>query len=387
MPERTDLAAESHSGQSSATRSSAGAATVLLGLDVEPALRDLADEITADLGEGLNARYDEVSWEVRVSEGDGNAAEQQTSELMAEARRGMVAEGWDLAISLTKLPLRKDGRPVIALTSATDGVGVVSVPALGAVGVGSRAREAILDLVEGLLGEGSGRRRGARSRVAGRLRELISPAGEARAHDDNMVRFSSAVVRGNVRLLLGMVRANNPARVVTRLSRAMVAALGTAAYVLASFSIWQLAVNMGWVRLLALTVLTVIAACVTLIAAHDLWEHSSGDDDRERVVLFNAATTVTIMLGVLSLCGALFLFCAACAIGLVPGDFFSSQTHFPADLPHLLELAWFTTSLATLAGALGSLTESNLAVREAAYGYHPDSRVEQDEESDGKAAP
>ena len=149
MPERTDLAAESHSGQSSATRSSAGAATVLLGLDVEPALRDLADEITADLGEGLNARYDEVSWEVRVSEGDGNAAEQQTSALMAEARRGMVAEGWDLAISLTKLPLRKDGRPVIALTSATDGVGVVSVPALGAVGVGSRAREAILDLVEG----------------------------------------------------------------------------------------------------------------------------------------------------------------------------------------------------------------------------------------------
>jgi hypothetical protein len=273
---------------------------------------------------------------------------------------------------------------VIALTSATDGVGVISVPALGAVGVGSRAREAILDLVEGLVGESSGRRGGAQSRVVGRLRELVSPLDAARVRGDNVVRFSSAVVRGNLRLLLGMVRANNPARVVIGLSRAMVAALGTAAYVLASFSIWQLAVNLGWARLLVLTLLTVTAACVTLIAAHHLWEHSSRDKDRERVVLFNAATTLTIVLGVLALYGALFLFSAACTIGLVPGDFFSSQTRVSADLPHLLELAWFTTSLATLAGALGSLTESDLSVREAAYGYHPDSRVEENEDSDGR---
>ena len=71
-----------------------------------------------------------------------------------------------------------------------------------------------------------------------------------------MIRFSTAVVRGNLRLLLGMVRANDPARVVTRLSRATVAALGTAAYVLASSSTWQLAVSLGWPRLLALTLLT-----------------------------------------------------------------------------------------------------------------------------------
>ncbi len=353
-----------------------------LGLDVEPDLKDLAEEIAADLGDELDTRYGEVSWKVSLIEGDGKPAEQHAPELMAEARRGMAAEGCDLVVCLTKLPLRKHGRPVTALTSAMDGVGVISVPALGAVGVGSRARNMILDLVEGLLGEGSGRRRGARSRVAARLRELESPMSAEQVSEDGVVRFSSAVVRGNLRLLLGMVRANNPTRVVTGLSRAMVAAFGTAAYVLASSSTWQLALNLGWSRLMALTLLTVIAACVTLITAHDLWEQSSVKDDRERVVLFNTATTMTILLGVLALYGALFLISAVCAVALVPGDLFSSQTRSSADLPHLLELAWFTTSLATLAGALGSLTESDLSVREAAYGYHPDDRVEEAEEPD-----
>ena len=99
-------------------------------------------------------------------------------------------------------------------------------------------------------------------------------------------------------------------------------------------------------------------------------------------MLFNAATTLTITLGVLTLYGALFLISTACAIVLIPGDLFSTQTNESADLPHLLEFAWFTTSLASLAGALGSLTESDLAVREAAYRYHPDSRVEDADESD-----
>jgi hypothetical protein len=38
-----------------------------------------------------------------------------------------------------------------------------------------------------------------------------------------------------------------------------------------------------------------------------------------------------------------------------------------------LKLAWLTSSLAILGGALGAAIENERAVREAAYGYRPDS--------------
>jgi hypothetical protein len=59
-------------------------------------------------------------------------------------------------------------RPVTAYASATLGVGVVSVPALGAVAVEGRVREAVVRLVDGLLGETVARSATPRSRTTGR---------------------------------------------------------------------------------------------------------------------------------------------------------------------------------------------------------------------------
>jgi PAS domain S-box-containing protein len=63
----------------------------------------------------------------------------------------------------------------------------------------------------------------------------------------------------------------------------------------------MLASYMTWPRLLGLALAALVTTSVALIAAHSLWEHSPGPHTRERVVLFNAVTTLTIAIGVLTL--------------------------------------------------------------------------------------
>jgi hypothetical protein len=237
------------------------------------------------------------------------------------------------------------------------GVGVVSVPALGAFALESRVREAVLRLIAGLLGE-----------------EIDNgPAGivgDAVVREKTF-RFVTAPGRGNLRLLVGMVRANRPWELIVRLSRALAAALGGAAFAIVSTGVWKVADGAGAVRLTVLTVLAILAICASLIVAHDLWERtpSRSPTARERVVLVNAAVTVTIVIGVVTLYLALLVINATTVSALIPGDVLADEIGHEASAHTYLQLAWLLSSLATIGGALGSVVESELAVREAVFGY------------------
>jgi Trk-type K+ transport system membrane component len=172
---------------------------------------------------------------------------------------------------------------------------------------------------------------------------------------------------------------------VVRLSRALAAAGGTAAYALTSSSIWMLADGASWARLAGITVVTLAVTVTTLIVAHQLWESSERPEDREQVVLFNLATFVTILIGVLTLYLALVLIAFGCTYALIAPHPFAQQLGHPAAFADHLQLAFLASAIASLAGALGSLTESDFAVGEAMYRYHPDARTE-DRESRAEAA-
>ena len=357
-----------------------GPRTLRVGIHAEPQLRNLAERIVDDLREELERRFPGIEWRVELGEGGPKNPQARVAELVQDARRLLLDNRWDLVICLTDIPLRSDDhRPLTAIASATDGVGLISVPALGAIDLEERVREAALDLIAALVSWNDENRESVRDR----LHELGSPIGMAQVDDNNTIRFSTAVMRGNLRLLIGMVRANHPWRVTVKLSRALVAALGTAAYVLASSGFWTLASYMTWPRLLGLALAAVVTTSVALIAAHNLWEHSTDSHTRERVVLFNAVTALTIAIGVLTLYLALLAFSVVGAFSLIPEGALNAQIHRAAAADHL-RIAWMATSLATLAGALGSLVESDLAVREAAYGYRPSQEAGDDGTSAGE---
>jgi uncharacterized membrane protein len=342
----------------------------------------LAQQLARELPDALHEHFPGVTF--RAELGDAAVADPAATprELLETVRRHLLAKGWGLAVGLTGLPLHAGRRPVTAYASATQSVGLVSIPALGAVGLHRRLRETVRHLIEGLLGEslGAGSRGdgGARhTRIGERLRELSSPLGRARVRDDGTLRFAGAVLRGNLRLLVGMVRANDPVTVITRLSAAMVGAFGTGSFALVSSNLWSLADALTFPRLLALALLSVAVTCIALVVAHGLWERAASPAARERVVLFNLATTTTLALGVMSLYVGLFaVFAVAAGVFIPPGHLHANIGH-PVDVLDYLQLAWFVASIAVVGGALGSLVESDDAVRDAAYRAHGDDRIEQ----------
>jgi hypothetical protein len=186
------------------------------------------------------------------------------------------------------------------------------------------------------------------------------------------VRFTARVLTGNLRLLVGMVRANRPWRLAARLSRALTAAVAAGVFALITSDVWRLADAFGWLRLSVVGPGAVVATVVTLIAGADLWERARGRRARKQVALFNLATAATVVIGVLALDAALFVLALLAALLLVVRPLFAQGLGHPATLADHLELAWLTSSLATVGGALGAGLESDEAVREAAYTYRPD---------------
>jgi hypothetical protein len=365
---------------------------LVLGLLAAPGrATQIAEGLAEDLP-GLLADHvtNAVSWRVPVRTAPAVAAMKRGVEAIDLARELLVRDSWDMAVCITDAPLRIGKRPVVADASATHGVALISLPALGAVQTRRRAREAVIRLVDGLAGETlelgeRGPRR--RARVSHRIASLAAPIRAVEPPDDDVdLRFVAAVVRGNARLLAGMVRANRPWRLIVRLSRALAAAAAAVVFAVASTDLWVLAHALSWVRLLVLTVLSVSATVVWLIVSHHLWEPRQGRGSRQQTVLFNAATTLTVLLGAAWLYAAVFVLTVGTAALLVDPGVLGKALGHDADIGDYAALAWMTSSLATVAGGLGAGLETDETVREAAYGYRVERATERDSRSIESAA-
>ena len=125
---------------------------LVLGLLVAPGWpAEVAKALAEDLpGLLLDRVTDAVSWRVPVRTDPAVADMGHGVEAIDFARARLLRDGWDMAVCITDAPLRIGTRPVVADASATHGVALISLPALGAVQTRRRARDAVIRLVDGL---------------------------------------------------------------------------------------------------------------------------------------------------------------------------------------------------------------------------------------------
>jgi hypothetical protein len=357
---------------------------IVLGLVGDPGAafslaRELAD---AGLDSELDQRLPGARWCIEIVEGRLVQPPATDAEIVKAARRMLLDKGWDVVVCLTDLPLHVEQRPVVAHANPVRNVAIVSVPALGAMGARHRIRQVIGRLLVRLIG--SAEQHGAdvqhasrlsRSVTLQRVRELGSdPADEA-------FFYTARVLTGNLTLIGGMVAANQPWRLSLRLSRALTGAVAVGVLALVTADIWRLSDAYGWDRLTGTTLISIGATVATLIIGAELWEPIVSRAVRKQVILFNIVTVITVMIGVTVLYAALYILALVAAFWFVVPQIWQGQVGHTASLRDYIELAWLTSSLAMIGGALGAALEPDEAVRAAAYAQHPDEEAEIEETS------
>ncbi|WP_280443687.1 hypothetical protein [Nocardia brasiliensis] len=273
------------------------------------------------------------------------------------------SEAEDLVVYLTDLPRREDTLPVVADVSADQKFALISVAGVGGIHIEQRVR-AITELaITHMLGDPE-----------------LTPPGAARlfpsAPITDGVRYFAPPGLRRLRLLSGMVRANRPWRLVTGLSKVLVGAFATGAVALATSTIWMFADTMGPWRMGAATVLSIVAMILWLILDHELWERPKSPAERERSVVYNIATVITLGTGVGVLHAALFCLLLFTACLTLPAELLSRILGHGVNFSDYLTLAWLLASIATIGGALGSGLEDDAAVKEVAYGVRQRHRLE-----------
>lgn len=333
-----------------------------------------------DLTDRLEADYPEGAWEVPVVTDGLLTPPAPATELIDAAHDRLLREDWELAICLTDMPLRIGRHAVAGHASPTHRIALISVPAVGPTGLRRRVLETALGLVEVVIGDvigvvegDDGDRRSRRQRFRQRLVDLSDLANEDPSHGPT--GLAALVSGGRLRLLSGMVRANRPWRLAAHLYRALVAALATIAFGVVQSDIWRISESLDAARLVAAAILSIGLTVTSLVAVHDLWERSGPGRARDQVLLFNATTTITLVIGVLSLYLGLFVVALASAGLLITPDNLSRAVGSNVGFDDYLKLAWLVSSLGTVAGALGAGLESNASIREAAYARRPEPAV------------
>jgi hypothetical protein len=355
---------------------------IVIGLLAAPGISaTFGEQLRTQLPHTLHDRFPKAEWKLDTQVEPLAGPPGTDIDLVQLARRRMLDRGWNMAVVLTDLPIHVGRRPVTAHISVTLGVGVISVPALGPIATETLVRQTVLRVIEGLSAESARGRKKVTSEIwrqpglPGRLQSFTHPMGRMVVHQEDTVQFLTDTAGGNLRLVIGMVRANRPWHLIAGLSRALVAALGAAAFTLTSPGVWRIANGLTWPRLFILSLGSIAGTCVLLITVHDLLEPLPPQPAaRQRITLFNAATTLTIALGVITHYVALFVLALVTGLALIVPPVYGREIGHAVNLSDYVRLAWLVTTLGTVGGALGAAVESDRAVREAAYGYRPEER-------------
>jgi hypothetical protein len=337
----------------------------------------IADDLPARLARDLG---EETTWRVEHETQSLPLNEEGDIPMLALAEERRAEHGWDLLVLITDLPRRAGTVPIASDYNGDHGVAMVSLPALGALRLRGRASRLVIHLVRHLVAHRAEKEADPPRGILDRLRDLVAPTRHIRGRGTADEHLALVGVRGRLRLLAGMIRDNRPWRLVPNLAGATAAAAATAAYGIITTSFWKLAEALPALRLAGITVLAIVVMSGWLMVHNHLWDSPSGHAERQKALLYNASTALTLSIGVACMYAILFVLALVASIVLIEGSYFGQVLGHPAGPASYLKLVWLSTSVGIVAGAVGSSVEDEDRVRRATYSRRERERQQRNRE-------
>lgn len=269
--------------------------------------------------------------------------------------------GWDFIIYLTDVPHYVQGRPVRSVIRTEDRSAVLSVPSLGFARTRNVARE-LAELVREL---DTGVQPEPPPTPLGRAMSVHASRQDGESGQNRITSIEG--LRGRLLLIGGMVRSNRPWKLVPRLSSAMAGAVATGAFGVFYTAIWSMADYLPNRRLVLITVASILILTLWLLLHNRLWESPKGSRRKERLVVYNTATVLTVAFAATAMYLLLFLSLLAGSLIVIDDEFLAYQLRHEVTMAEYVNLAWLASSLGTMGGAIGSSFDDVAEVQRATF--------------------
>ncbi|WP_058305793.1 MFS transporter [Gracilibacillus massiliensis] len=331
----------------------------------------------------LSAKINDTpKWEIEYLADPLTGLTEESNDVIDSLNEKKEEKGWDFAVCLTDLPLFKNNDLVVASANREKKVSLISIPGLGAFPLKKRIRESILQLVLEMYGEnqqefeGSASEKWKRKLRVDRLSPILKEITEK--NESNIgVRFTvQSRIRGSIRMITGMVRANRPWLLFPSFLKILIIAFTTGVYALIFPTLWMLSHSYDISRMVIVSFGAITSLVMWIIVAHKLWETPNDVFSDYSRKLYNTTTILTVLTAVILYYTFLFFCFLAAVTLLIPIGMLESQINKPVGISSYFIIAWMATSFSTIIGAVGSSLEKEEVVLSGTYGYRQRERYE-----------
>ncbi|GAA0440793.1 hypothetical protein GCM10008983_17330 [Lentibacillus halophilus] len=350
---------------------------------------NIVEKLTGQLVNDLqNQVSQDIDWQIETTVDPLAGAAEYINDVLEKAVRIKKQHDWDYAICLTDLPSFSGRKVVTTDVSIQRGTALMSLPSFGAFPLKKRIRKALTFIIEFLYHNGQGDqskktassiKRLKRRFLLSKIRRVIPQEG---ASTDTRFILQSRLF-GWMRVLSGMTFANRPWLALASFKKVLTLAFATGTYISIFSTPWQLSVAYSPLRFIVLMLLSMVGMVTWIIFAHNLWEKSSSKGQNQYRILYNITTVLTLTsIAVIHYVVLYAAFMLSISL-FVPQNLFEAWTKVNADdsIQYFMRLAWLTTSLGMLAGAVGATAEKEENIRHITYSYRQLTRyyeIEQD---------